>query len=201
MDLIVNNFDNYFKNIEKCDNNNYKIKYLPHWRMGKDFYINKFYTDEITDENIYDLERFLIWNHHNMKSPAIITTFKRRITRVINYLNTEECILFYIDKIYSKNNLEEYIEHKIISVLNKYYKYNHKIIYIIPFTNKLYNDFDTKLYSQKGNLFIYLLKTTEIKNLSLESKKQNKMDSPLLDADHNDKNINWDKLFKNLHLP
>lgn len=45
--IINTEFKHYFSNITKVTNTNYKIKYLPHWRMTSSFYINKTYSDEI----------------------------------------------------------------------------------------------------------------------------------------------------------
>ena len=78
----------------------------------------------------------------------VITTLKRRIDRVLQYLKKDECVLFYLDRIYNGIKMLQYIESDIIPCIDKYYKYSHKIKYIIPFTNNKYNDFDTKLYFQ-----------------------------------------------------
>ena len=91
---INNKFEFYFNNIVKYNNSDFRIKYLPHYRMTKLFYINKLYTEEILNKNIYDLKRLLIWNHYNMFDKEIIKTFKRRINRINTYLKNEKCCLF-----------------------------------------------------------------------------------------------------------
>jgi hypothetical protein len=128
----------------------------------------------------------------------MITTFKRRINRIVEYLKNDECILFYIDRIYDDINMLHYIKSEIIPIIDKYYKYPHTIKYVIPFTNNKYNDFDTKLYFQKDKLEVFLLKTTMINNLKNETIVQGKKGTSLLDTDNNDLKIKWRQLLRNI---
>ena len=194
---ISNNFINYLNNIQYIDNSDYKIKYLNHWRMSKNFYINTQFFN-LNNNNIYEQDKIILWNHHNMYSE--INTFKRRCNRIISLLNNSKCILFYIDKIYNNNNIDEYIIN-IINITNKYYKYKHKILYIIPFSHSKYNEYNCKLYYENNILIIYLLKSTNIEILKDETIKQKIIGTPLLDTDIKNTQITWDLLYNNIkHL-
>lgn len=197
--LINTEFQNYFNEIELKNNSNENVKYLPHWRMTHNYYVNNYFTECIQGKDIYNLSRYLIWNHHNMKDNSVINTFKRRIDRILTYLNNEECVLFHLGKIYNDITIHLFIE-SIISIINKCYSLNHKIVYVIPFTNEIYDKYDGQLFFNNEILYIYLLKTTSLDNLQEETKRQNKKGTPLLDCDPNDKNINWTKLIKNVFL-
>lgn len=197
--LINTEFQNYFTDIESKNNSNENVKYLPHWRMTHNYYVNNYFTECTEGKDIYNLSRCLIWNHHNTINNEVRNTFKRRIDRVLTYLKNEECVLFHIGKIYDDNSINSFIE-SLISIINRYYTFNHKIVYVIPFTNEIYDQYDGELFYNNEILYIYLLKTTSLDNLQEETKQQNKKGTPLLDCDHNDKNINWTKLIKNIFL-
>lgn len=191
---INNNFCNYLKKIKKI--NNKKILYLKHWRMSiTDFYINENYLNLKLNNLIYNEKRVLLWNHHNPIKQNIL--FKRRINRVLNLLKNTKCVLFYIDKI-CEINIDTYILY-INNIIKKYYNYNHKIIFILPITDDIYKNFDCKLYYSNDTIDIFLLKVTPINDLVKETKKQRKKGTPLLDIDINDKNINWNLLYKNIN--
>lgn len=85
-----------------------------------------------------------------MFNKEILLTFNRRIERIMHFLNNNKCLLFYFDRIYEQDNIDIYIENINKIIINNY-NYDHKIIYIIPFINKKYNEFDTLLY-KKYNL-------------------------------------------------
>lgn len=194
--LLKTNFKDYFTDIKKIKHNG-DIKYLSHWRMTKEFWVNTKFTECIQNKNIYDLSRYLIWNHHNMYKQDIIETFKRRINRIITLLNNDNCILLFIGKIYKDNNIDEFIHNSIEPIVEKH-NLSNKLVYVLPFTNPKYNNYDTRLYYSRNKLNIYLLKTTPISKLVEETVKQNIKVTPLLDTDHNDSNINWTGLIKNI---
>lgn len=162
--------------------------------MTKKYFINNYFSKSLINKNFYDYDKILLWNHHDMKKDK--ETFKRRIDRINIFLNNEKCILFYIDKIIDED-INEYIKN-INYKIKKYYNYEHIILYIIPFTNKEYEKYNCKLFYENKILKIFLLKTTAIKDLENETLKQNKKDTPLLDVDINDKNINWNLLYNNI---
>lgn len=200
---IKTNFKYYFKDLEKIDNSNFKIKYLPHWRMSKVFYINNYYTNknDIINETkcIYDIESILSWNHYNILDKENQIIFERRIKRIMEKLNNTNCLLFYIDKILDKPLTSKIEDIKLI--VKEEYLLKHKILYIIPFDEKYENelkDFNCKLYYEDENLIIYLLKVSSIDKLEIQSKKQNKSGRPLLNSDYQDKDIKWDKLMNNI---
>jgi hypothetical protein len=192
---INTNFKNYFKDIKKVENHN--IKYLPHWRMTSTFYYNNYYLKLDIKKDIYSQTNMLIWNHHNILKEK--ETFKRRINRVLDFLKNDKCILFYIDKIYTKNNIDEYIKY-LNNFIKNNFKFNHKILFIIPFDNNHYNNFNCKKYYNNDILYIYLIKVTKISDLEKQTKIQNITDTktPLLDVDIHDKNINWNLLYQNI---
>lgn len=197
LQLINTNFENYFTNIKLVKHKG-DIKYLNHWRMTKLFYVNTHFTEDIHNKNIYNLSRYLIWNHHDMFEKNIIETFKRRIDRIIGLLNNDNCVLFFIGKIYQGDNIDLFIHNNIKAIVKKHYNLKHKIVYVLPFTNSIYNKYDTELYFNENKLYIYLLKTTSISTLVLETTKQNKKGTPLLDTDNNDTNIKWSMLLNNI---
>lgn len=197
IDLIKTDFKDYFTNIIKIGNTDAKIKYLPHWRQTNPFYVNTYYTKENITNVHYYLKNILLWNHHDMTNKETIETFNRRTKRILQYLKNEDCILFYIDRVFESENLDDYIDN-IKSIIKINYNFNHKIIYVIPFSSTKYIDFDTKLYYEDNILNIWLLKTTPMKELENQTKKQNKQGTPLLDTDIQDKNIHWSVLMNRL---
>ena len=194
---LSNDFSNYFIKIKKYNNYDNKVNYLNHWRFSKEYYVNEFYSDKI-NKNIYNLKRCLIWNHHKINDNSVKETFIRRISRIKNFIKNEKCILLYFDKIFYDNNIDEYINN-ILILCNTYYKLKHKILYVIPFVNEKYNNYNCKQYFNNNKLHVFLIKTTPIEKLLEETKKQKKTGTPLLDFDINDKNIDWDKLYNELH--
>lgn len=198
--IIHDNFKKYFTNIETINNNNYQIKFLPHWRMTKKFYVNKYYTSDLSNNNIYDLQNLLIWNHHDITNKKIKETFVRRIKRIQDFMKNNFCIFFYIDRIYEGDNIDNFIDIKILSIIKRYYKFNtHNILYILPFSKKKYLQYDTKLYKRYDNVYIYLIYSPSISKLQKKSNEIVKhINRPLIDTDLNNNNIKWNSLYENI---
>ena len=198
MDLIKTNFENYFTDIKAFKNSDGKIKYLPYWSQSPSLFINTYYTkDDFINVPHYYIKNILLWNHHNMMDKSTIETFNRRINRILEYLKNDSCVLFYLDRVFESENLDEYIEN-IKCIIKKNYEYNHKILYVIPYTSTKDNDSDVKIYYEDNILKVWLLKTTPIDKLEEETKKQKKEGTPLLDTDAADKNINWKLLIESI---
>ena len=201
--LINTNFKDYFKNIKKYENNEL-VMYLPHWRMTKLYYVNKTFSEDLDKyKYIYNANNILLWNHHTILNKNTQNTFKRRQKRILELLEIKKgvnsnTLLFYIDKIYEFSDIDQYISN-ILKIIKENYFYNKKIIYVIPFINDNYISFDTKLYFENEILKIFLIKTTKLSDLELETKIQNKEDTPLLDTDIYDKNIKWYDLLVNIN--
>lgn len=198
---IKNRFDKFLDVIE-IDNTDFKIMHLPHWRMTNKFFVNKFiYENYILnfDRDIYDLDRLLIWNHHNpIKDRETLT---RRYERILDMIDNHKNLLFlYFSKIVSLDKIDNEVN-KVIDLINKY-NFKNRLCYVI-FVEATNNKYDSVHYKSIDNVDFLLCDTTPKDKLVYETKKQSKVGTPLLDVDINDKNINWSKLatiLKNKYL-
>jgi len=189
---LNNRFDGFLDVIE-VKNDDFKILHLPHWRMTKKFFVNRFiyenYIISFDNSNIYNLDRLLIWNHHDpIKDKNKLTN---RYERILKMVDNEENILFlYFSKIISKEYIDAEVN-KVIKITEKY-NFNGKLCYVIFVES--YGEYDVSYYKSINNLDFFLCDTTPEYKLVEESKIQLKSGTPLLDCDTSDKNIKWDKL-------
>lgn len=185
-----------FLNVKFIENHNYKQMF--HWRFAPKFYYNYNIIKKFEDKlNFNNLERLLIWTHFDpIKDKKLIERRCDRINNIIKNNENSKILLFYIDKIRNYNDCEN-IKNNILCIINKYNIFEN-ILYIIPCQDIIE---ECNLYFNNERLHIFLLKVTKINDLINETYKQKKYKlnkRPLLDADIEDINNNYNLLYKKI---
>jgi hypothetical protein len=148
LQFIDTNFENY-TNMEYIQRGNYTYKFNKQaWRCKT--FIHKNARIPNNDDEILDLDRVCIWNHHDLYDQNTVNSINRRSLHLLECLKNKSntTLLFYIEKIqvYEKNK-ECYFDRSILD------KYNCKFLIFIPLLN--YNSDPLLFYEDSQIRIIY----------------------------------------------
>lgn len=105
--------------------------------------------------------------------------------------SNKKLLFLYFSRIISPDKVDSEVD-KVINLSNKY-NFKSRLCYTI-FVEAIDNKYEAAYYKNVGNIDFLVCDTTPKDKLAYETKIQSKAGAPLIDADLNDKNINWLKL-------
>lgn len=129
--------------------NTKNVCYMAHNYNNIDLRINTNFLDPTLSGNLYEWDRICIFHHHDILKPDIYNTIKRRIDRFNKIIenHSEKTCLFYITKILTIDNIQDYINN--ILKLKLMYSINSYIVIIVCADN-----LENAYYFQDNVLFI-----------------------------------------------
>jgi hypothetical protein len=188
---IVTGFQHYLDSVVTIGP--YEGPYLPCWRMTRRIHVNQHYSDPLSDRPVYDMQRLLIWNHHDLASATVCETLRRRAVRLMSLVNSSntKVMLLHISRQTTMSKIVCLIKKvEILASSIRSEGPNTKIVLVVP-CEDIRNI--SKVASSSELVDVWTIPCVPMSSL-LKQKSSETRERLKLDADSTDPRIPWKEL-------